>query len=533
MPSLRILRDGAPVAEYRLRAGRTTLGRADSCDIALPEDTISRLHCQVVVRGDGPSVHATVHDRSRHGTRLDGEVVPPEGAPLADGACIELGQYRLQYVAGTGDSRSTAMLEPEQRHEQVIASDGARIAVERAAIEVHSGPGAGARHLLRESRVSLGAAGSGLVLPDPLLVRDHVWLRVSRGRVMLEPGRGPTWIDGDRLRDITPVYADEEFRIGSTVLRTSRDEALERPMANQFGDLVGDSAVMRQLFGTLRRMAAHHYTMLVIGESGTGKELIARGVHENSSRADRAFVALNCGAITPSLFESELFGHEKGAFTGADRQRDGAFHEADGGTLFLDEVGELPEEAQAKLLRALETGEVRRVGSAEVRFPDVRVVAATNRELEAEVRRGAFRADLYFRLAVLQVRVPPLRERLQDLDVICKLLCRQLHKEVHLTDEARVALRRHSWPGNVRELRNVLTRAYVLGGPRIDATHLSFHPLAAPTPLRAAEGAEDAAERTFLTSLDQRHGGNRSAMARELGVARSTLHYKLKKHGLM
>ncbi|MEC7946734.1 MAG: sigma-54 dependent transcriptional regulator, partial [Myxococcota bacterium] len=313
----------------------------------------------------------------------------------------------------------------------------------------------------------------------------------------------------------------------------------ETASAPGFGALIGKTPVMQQLFGQLRRMAGHHYTVLVIGPSGTGKELIAQGIHAHSARAEGSFVALNCGAISDALFESELFGHEKGAFTGADRRRDGAFHEADGGTLFLDEVGELPEAAQAKLLRALETGEVRRVGSTKVSTPDVRIVAATNRDLAQEVAEGRFREDLFFRLAVLSVKVPPLRERLDDLAPLCGHLCGALDPSAHVTEEAMALLRRHAWPGNVRELRNVLTRAYVLGGPRIGKTALSFHRIPTPSLSSTAApviadvgGGLDGQERAFLQSVLARNGDNRSAAARELGIARSTLHYKMRRLGL-
>jgi transcriptional regulator with GAF, ATPase, and Fis domain len=244
-------------------------------------------------------------------------------------------------------------------------------------------------------------------------------------------------------------------------------------------------------------------------------------------------VPLNCGAISPALFESALFGHEKGAFTGADARRDGAFHQAEGGTLFLDEVGELPEEAQAKLLRALETGEVRRVGSAEVSWPDVRVVAATNRDLPAMVRAGRFREDLYYRLAVLSVEVPPLRDRMEDIPLLVEGLCHRLHPALRVEAAAMERLSAHCWPGNVRELRNVLTRAWVLGGNPIRATHLTISPVVAaqPPPVEVYDPAPEE-ERARLVDVLQQVGENRSAAARALGIPRTSLHYRLKRHGL-
>ncbi len=529
VPTLRIHREGVLLVEHRLRPGRTTIGRADSCDLALPGETVSRVHCIL----DGRDGQWTIIDRSRHGTTIDGVPTTGARAVVADGSQIGVGPFLLELSLELGAAAPTAPREPEHSHELVLAHDGGSFAVERARLTITEGPNAGDVHILEATRISLGGPGSGLVLADPLLARHHCWLRVARGRVMLEPGAGPVQFDGHRLREITPIQSEEQFRIGDTMLQVGRDQQDELPYAQRFGDLVGESDAMRRLFGTLRRMAGHHYTMLVIGESGTGKELIARGVHDHSKRSERAFVALNCGAISPTLFESELFGHEKGAFTGADKRRAGAFQQADGGTLFLDEIGELPEDAQAKLLRALETGEVRRVGGNAVEFPDVRVVAATNRDLAREVQEGRFREDLFFRLAVLSVQVPPLRDRIDDVPILAATLCRALGG-AELTAGAMELLQRHRWPGNVRELRNVLTRAYVMHGSRIDKDALSFHQLGPPpAPARPQKADGEAAEKAYLESILESNGGNRSAAARELGVARSTLHYKLKKHNLM
>jgi two-component system response regulator HydG len=303
--------------------------------------------------------------------------------------------------------------------------------------------------------------------------------------------------------------------------------------------MVGESRPMQKLFGLLRRVSGHHAPVLLVGESGTGKELAARGVHESSARSTGPYIPINCGAIQPSLFESELFGHEKGSFTGAIARKDGAFHLAHSGTLFLDEIGELPDEAQSKLLRALETGEVRRVGGLEVEYPDVRVVAATNRPLVEDVRRGRFREDLFFRLAVLTVELPPLRERPEDLALLVGTLLKTIHPEATVSPKAMELLAKHEWPGNVRELRNVLTRAFVLEGPTIEPQSLSFHdlaPRAVPSeqPVAAGPGPvslEDA-ERSYIVSVLRKHGENRSAAAREIGIARSSLHYKMKRLGI-
>jgi DNA-binding NtrC family response regulator len=283
----------------------------------------------------------------------------------------------------------------------------------------------------------------------------------------------------------------------------------------------------------LERMAKHTAPVLLLGESGTGKELAARGLHTEGSRRSGPFVAINCGAISEKLLESELFGHEKGAFTDAKTRKDGAFHRADHGTLFLDEIGEMPLAAQTKLLRTLETGEVCRVGGSGPSYPDVRVVAATNRDLEEEVRAGRFREDLFFRLAVLGLRIPPLRERKEDFPSLVRVLCEKLGPNIKVSEEALFVLEGHTFPGNVRELRNVLTRAFVLGGPQIDASTIRFSPWATPPgTLDHSADVLHSTERSILREAFQRFDGNRSAMARELGVPRTTLHYKLRRFGI-
>jgi len=290
---------------------------------------------------------------------------------------------------------------------------------------------------------------------------------------------------------------------------------------------------MRRLIALLERLACHDAPVLVVGESGTGKELVARSLHTEGDRADGPFDVLNCAAIPDNLAESALFGHEPGAFTGATNRRDGAFQRADGGTLFLDEVGELSLAAQAKLLRVLETGDVRRVGGAKVEHPDVRVIAATHRDLRSLVQQGAFREDLYFRLAVLTAVLPPLRDRLGDLEVLCDALLSGRHPHARLHPDALQRLQHHGWPGNVRELRNVLTRAVVLHGDHIYPEHLQFDPFAFTAVVgRPGDDGEEAEERRRIEQAMLQTQGNRAAAARMLGIPRTSLIYRLRKFGL-
>jgi DNA-binding NtrC family response regulator len=562
MPRLCLHRtpDDPAILVARLGASRTRIGRTDDCDIVVPDESVSRLHCIVEACEGG----WRVLDRSRNGVSLNGTRV--KEAMLADGDRLGMGAWTLVLdLQDTVDDAPTERSQPERREEELLDASPSGIALREAWVLVTRGPARGKRLRLRSSRVGVGGTGSQLELADPSLVANHVRLRLAMGRAMVEPGEGAAFLGEHRVRDLVPLHPGEDLRLGATELRVEWIDRREELRAESFGELVGVSETMCTAFGLLRRMAAHHAPVLLIGESGTGKELAARAVHDASPRAGRPFVALNCGAITATLFESELFGHERGAFTGANERRDGAFHRADGGTLFLDEVGELPDEAQAKLLRVLESGEVRRVGGATPSFPDVRIVAATNRNLAEEARAGRFRADLYFRLAVLAVRIPPLRERAEDIGPIAAAIAKRLHPQLRVTPDALDALRRWPWPGNARELRNVLTRAWVLGAapteggarPRaaehlLDARHLVFNPLepqGSPTPMPAPPGASpdplvqphpvptgagtlDAAEREVVLAALRRTRGNRTHAARELGIARSSLLCKLKRWGI-
>jgi two-component system response regulator HydG len=538
MAQLQFHESGRPLFVQPLRPGRTVIGRADSCDLALPSDSVSRVHCVVDGRADGWHVF----DRSRHGTTVNGEKVS-DGYRLADGDELTLGTYRARFRA-TDDPgmRAPTLTYPVQASafEDLLEGDEEKVAASRAELKVVRGPRAGQGKVLAQTRTSVGGPGAGVEL-DAKLPPNAVHVRVVRGRAMVEPGACAAFLAGARVRDITPILAGEEVRVGDhgfvVDLATveSRDDDVDA-----FGDMVGRTAVMRRLFGVLHRMAGHDAPVLITGESGTGKELAALGLHQAGPRFEGPFVAVNCAAIAENLVESELFGHEKGAFTGATARQDGAFHRAEGGTLFLDEIGEMRADLQAKLLRALESGEVRRVGGSAVDFPDVRVVAATNRNLPEMVRAGQFREDLYFRLAVLTVRLPALRERRDDVPVIAQALLQRHHPGARLTPAALDALRAYDWPGNIRELRNVLTRAFVLGGPALDAGDLEFHPWsfdggpgARPAPARRAASAKDDPERESLVAALEQANGNRTTAARILGIPRSSLLYKLNKHGLM
>jgi DNA-binding NtrC family response regulator len=324
-------------------------------------------------------------------------------------------------------------------------------------------------------------------------------------------------------------------------------ERIEREYG--FGSLIGSGPAMRKVFETIKKVAETDLTVLVRGESGTGKELVAQALHHRSQRRDRPFVAVNCAAISRELVESELFGHEKGAFTGADARRMGRFEAAAGGTIFLDEIGDMPLETQAKVLRVLQERMLERVGGNQPIGIDVRVVAATHRDLEKEVEEGRFREDLYYRLRVVQVDLPPLRDRSEDVPALVErflanLAERHSREKMRISTEALNALVRHDWPGNVRELRNVVEQAAVLATPpEILPADLSLMKKRSKSGIEAipedgvsfAEAKRRAVEefeRSYLLRALREHDGNISRTAEAIGMVRQSLQQKIRELGL-
>jgi two-component system, NtrC family, nitrogen regulation response regulator NtrX len=343
--------------------------------------------------------------------------------------------------------------------------------------------------------------------------------------------------------------------VKNALQRRSLEERVKELSSRErrFGDeMLGDSAAMRRLREDIAKVAPTNGRVLVTGESGTGKELIAHEIHRQSKRAQGPFVKVNCAAIPSELIESELFGHEKGSFSGAAARRRGQFEVAHGGTLFLDEIGDMSASAQAKVLRALQTGEVTRVGSERAFNVDVRVIAATNKDLEAEVREGTFREDLFFRLNVVPLRAPPLRDRLEDVAVLAErflqLALRENGVRPKPVDPAVYEpLQSYRWPGNVRELRNVCERMAIMSGDRITPDDVPDYvgPRAAPAAAAASSAADlsrygavplkelrDLVERDYILKKLEEHDWNITQAAQALGVERTNLHKKIKQHGL-
>jgi len=396
---------------------------------------------------------------------------------------------------------------------------------------------------------------SDLRLEDETVSRQHAEIvKTKDGYLVRDLGStNGTFVNGLRVKEAF-LQGGSILKLGKTRIKfTPLDEVLEiyPSKKNRFADLIGRSVEMRRIFGILEKVAPTNVTVIITGETGTGKELVARAVHQFSKRVKAPFIVFDCGAVAENLIESELFGHEKGSFTGATATRQGAFEMADGGTIFLDEIGELSLDLQPKLLRVLETGEVKRVGADRSKRVNVRVVAATNRDLKEEVKRGRFREDLFFRLSVIEVMLPALRKRTDDIPLLIQHFFNvgkqeNESKALGFTQEALRTLCEYSWPGNIRELRNAIDRALSLcDGEEIEVSHLpdfiqersvvtKAHPgMDSTLPFKdAKEKWIESFEKDYLLECLRKNNMNISKAAKQAGIDRKSVQRLLKKYGL-
>jgi transcriptional regulator with PAS, ATPase and Fis domain len=423
------------------------------------------------------------------------------------------------------------------------ASYAATLRVRAVNVEILTGPDAGRRIRVDRPTFTIGSGASAdLRLNDTAVSREHLRLvlETSGVRVRDEGSTNGTWIGGLRVGDVL-VTGDTAVEVGTSSISLRLESGpLDLPLSTsaRFGQAIGVSAAMRHLFAMLDRAAASDVTVLLEGESGVGKEILARAVHTQSSRKEGPFVAVDCGAIPATLIEAELFGHEKGAFTGAIDARKGVFEQSEGGTLFLDEIGELPLDLQPKLLRALEQREVRPLGSNQIRAVNVRVIAATNRRLAEAANKNEFRRDLFYRLAVARLTVPPLRDRPEDIVPIAREFMRSALGDpaAELPPDLAGMLTSYRWPGNVRELRNVIDRYAFLGvrdarslfdshvsdqPPVDDLSRLPYH--------EARKRAIERFERAYLPKVLERASGVVARAAELAEVARPSFYRMLER----
>jgi DNA-binding NtrC family response regulator len=433
--------------------------------------------------------------------------------------------------------------------------DSNRILVQKCKLLAVSGPLKGREFQVNSDTFTIGSGrSSDLMVEDSTVSRRHCEIQlIPDGYSIRDLGStNGTYVQGVRIKS---AFLDEgtEFQLGSTrLVFCPTQEMMEYKLSPKeaFGGLLGQSVPMRRVFYIAERYAQTDSTIMIEGETGTGKEVLAEEIHLHSKRRDKPFIVIDCASLAKELVASELFGHAKGAFTGAVADRVGAFEEADGGTIFLDEIGDLAPELQPQLLRVLEKREVKRVGSNTVRKINVRIITATNKKLQNEVNAGNFREDLYFRLSVVHIELPALRKRKDDIAVLTKaflteFLGKGAEAKIANFDEAARALRNHDWPGNVRELRNLVEIASYSDQQPIDLA--AFLYLGRTRKRRHSDGARFAADRPFkivkqeliqefeiayITDLLKRHDGNVSQASRQAGIERAYLQRLIRKYGL-
>jgi DNA-binding NtrC family response regulator len=537
MPELAFFRHGEELLRVAL-GDRTAIGRDPGCDVSLPDPALSRVHALIERRGD--VFHLL--DRSGRGTRVGGAEVPE--AALADGTEIALGTWRALFraaaVSGPDETRLSGGTEVRPCGESDSAAGPPP-----ARLRVRAGG--------RERTVPVTSAGvvvgkdptCDAPVDDPFVSTRHLRIGPQDGRwALLDLGStNGTFIAGARVTRAELPFG-VAVTLGDAEIVLEPRDAAEPPRAEAFEGMISRDPAMRQVFELVERVGASDAAVTILGETGTGKELVSRALHARSQRRDAPFIPVNCSAIAETLIESELFGHEKGAFSGAERLRKGAFEEADRGTIFLDEIGELPLDLQPKLLRVLELGEVKRVGASRPIQVNVRIVAATHRDLRAQVRAGKFREDLFYRLCVVPITVPPLRRRKGDVRALAEaFLARAAPRGLPLrfTPDALAKLEGYDWPGNVRQLRNVVQRALLFRGEGqgVGASAITFE----DTRAVPADGGDDDTlyvrgltceeiEREAIRLSLRRNRGKRSAVVKELQIAKSTVLKRIGQWGM-
>lgn len=532
MYELFLIRGSEELVALPLDRDAYRIGRAPTNDLSVPEPMLSRHQCELI-RDDGAW---TLEDRSGKGTMVDGKLYTQ--TQLEPGKIIELGSLKMslrhQPTQDDGQTASLGGTDIMPRDSDTTGRLTISASTESTVI----------KRTLNAPVLNIGSDPSNdIVLDEPFVSAFHCRIvRTDKGWLITDLGStNGTRVDEVAIKEAR-LETGAEIKIGNVKLKVKGNaDDRSKKQAGFFG-MISEDPIMKPVFELIDRAAPTSETVLITGESGVGKELVARALHKLSRRRGRPMLPLNCSAITKDLLESELFGHEKGAFTGAQVRRRGLFEEADGGTILLDEIGELALDMQAKLLRVLENGEVRPVGSNNAINVDTRVLAATHRSLSQRVREGKFREDLYYRINVIEIAIPPLRKRPKDIPLLAEHFLSLLTRSTRpkkLSKAAMEKLKGYRFPGNVRELKHTITRAAILCPKNtIGSAHLTFKP-----PSLADRVAESKVYRQGKTlrqvEMDaiqqalESNEFNQKAAARNLGIARSTLIYKMERFGIM
>ena len=543
------------IFSYALKNEETSIGRSPTCDIWIPDPTLSRTHARIVNKKGVISIL----DSSKNGSFVNSQrIFKKHELDFQDK--IQIGDWvlRIKNIESSSEKEITVIKQKsEATHILSYQAHTQELRYQRAWIESLQPPFR--EHPLHHSFTSIGKAHQNhIVLHDDYISAVHCIIEEKEGAYSIRDlsSTNGTLLGGQRVYEAALSSGDVialgklQFRFG---LEFQSEKIKPSQHQNFFGILSKDPG-MKQVFSLIKTLKQSHTTVLLHGETGSGKELFARAIHHCSPRKDQSLITVNCGAISKELIESELFGHEKGAFTSAFQHRKGLFEAADRGSIFLDEIAELPLALQSKLLRVLESGEIRKVGSSQTQNVDVRVIAATHKNLAHEVKAGRFREDLFYRLHVIPIHIPPLRDRTSDILMLSEAFLSEETQSKKLSPAAMKKLSAYSWPGNVRELKHVLRRAFFASGALqcIEADHIHFakmdgalcEPSGSHQPSNSRKNMEHShaaisivkpltvVEKEAIAFSLHVCKGNKTKTAKNLDIAKSTLHQKIKKYGL-
>jgi DNA-binding NtrC family response regulator len=540
MGRLSISLGSLPILAVTVDEEKTRLGRSRENEIVLPLPEIGETHAEIV------STDETAVIRACSGERLLVNGRSVDEATLADGDVVSLGGYRLVWFfgcPGQEDDTVSGVEIPGTRGIRPIRTPTDDRSRDIRNLVVTSRGGAPEEVRFKGPRMMVGRSPDcDLVLTDDAVSWRHLALeKTAEGMSVHDLGSSNgTFLDGRRIESAVAV-SGSVVSLGHTALEfLAADDERAREHRTGLAEMVGASAVMQEIYDRVLEVGGSRVPVLLLGETGTGKELAARAIHSLGPRKEGPFIPVNCAAIPRETMEDELFGHVRGAFTGATTDRAGAFERGDGGTILLDEIGQLASDLQAKLLRVVEDGEIPRLGGTMVRS-DFRVLAATNRDLGREVASERFRQDLYYRLAVEQIRLPRLVERLEDIPDLVQTFLHAAQerwglpeaRHIRVEPEAVELLARHSWPGNVRELRNLILRAAARATASVigpDSVEALLQESRLPGPQEPSAGSLEDLERDTLRKVLHDCSGQRRAAARRLGIAESTLYDKIKRY---
>lgn len=520
------------------KEGSLSIGRSLNNDVVLQDPLISKTHALLNATSQG----WTLTDRSRNGTRVNGQSVTTQDLQINDD--IQAGSFHMRLIKEV-DAEDTVVRERLDQT-QMLSYNVAQKEIQTGQIYLQQTQPISRKHKWKSPMMTLGKDPQNMItMTDDYASGFHCKITQQDERFFLKDlgSTNGTFVNDQKVLE-TELSHGDTIRIGKaqfSFFLQKEKISIQPKSTDQMDDMVSQDPAMQTVFQLIQTVAPTDATVFIHGETGTGKELVARALARQSNRMSKPFLTVNCGAISKDLIESELFGHEKGAFTSAHQQRKGLFEQAHTGTLFLDEIGELPLDLQAKLLRVLETGEIRRVGASQSIFVDVRIISATHRDLANMVQNKRFREDLMYRLWVIPITLPPLRDRAGDIEKLAEhflqrdaLAIGQPQKK--LDDDALTLLTQHHWPGNIRELKNIIQRAVILSrdAPTITSEHiqmLNVQKESSEPGIELNGTLADVEKQAILATLNKLDW-NKTQTAKTLGIAKSTLHLKIAQYEL-